>query len=231
MARGRCLVRWFRGSRCPHENLSGIYGDSINHCGGYRIRCQDCKELLDGPVSIVHARNGTARVAIMNERLTEQVKTMGERLALARQALIDTRYFTEPQIGDDIAPRVMELGQALNARKRGDAVATFAFLNELHEGNKYADWFAAEAAYWRAECARMRPELERLTRCRLEQLGDGTDRVAHPTSGESLVFDAVLEIRDTMWQTGRIELRHWCAQLDAALGIVEHPGTGHSGSC
>ena len=40
-------------NRCPHVSISGIYGDEINHCGGYRPSCDDCGRLLDGAVSLV----------------------------------------------------------------------------------------------------------------------------------------------------------------------------------
>ena len=39
-------------SRCPHSQKTGIYGDEINHNGGYRLRCDNCGLLLDGPVSL-----------------------------------------------------------------------------------------------------------------------------------------------------------------------------------
>lgn len=39
-------------NRCPHVRISGIYGDEINHCGGYRLSCDDCGRLLDGAVSL-----------------------------------------------------------------------------------------------------------------------------------------------------------------------------------
>lgn len=38
------------------------------------------------------------------------------RLALARQALIDTGYFTPEQVGPDVAPRIIELHAALVSR-------------------------------------------------------------------------------------------------------------------
>ena len=41
-------------NRCPHVRISGIYGDEINHCGGYRLSCDDCGRLLDGAVSLVN---------------------------------------------------------------------------------------------------------------------------------------------------------------------------------
>ena len=39
-------------NRCPHVRISGIYGDEINHYGGYRLSCDDCGRLLDGAVSL-----------------------------------------------------------------------------------------------------------------------------------------------------------------------------------
>lgn len=41
-----------KSRHCPHLNLRGIYGDEINLVGGYRLVCQDCGNLLDGPVSL-----------------------------------------------------------------------------------------------------------------------------------------------------------------------------------
>ena len=41
-------------NRCPHVRISGIYGDEINHCGGYRLSCDDCGRLLDGAVSLAN---------------------------------------------------------------------------------------------------------------------------------------------------------------------------------
>lgn len=38
--------------RCPHASLAGIYGDEINHVGGWRLLCRDCWRYLDGPVSL-----------------------------------------------------------------------------------------------------------------------------------------------------------------------------------
>lgn len=45
-------------NRCPHSRLVGIYGDMINAVGGYRLRCLDCRRLLDGPVSLAKHREG-----------------------------------------------------------------------------------------------------------------------------------------------------------------------------
>lgn len=42
----------FKPNRCPHINVLPIYGDFINKCGGYRLRCNDCFRFLDGPVSV-----------------------------------------------------------------------------------------------------------------------------------------------------------------------------------
>lgn len=47
--------------RCPHDNLEGIYGDQINRCGGYRLRCLDCGRLIDGPVSLAKDRGWARR--------------------------------------------------------------------------------------------------------------------------------------------------------------------------
>lgn len=43
-------------NRCPHSRLQGIYGDMVNQVGGWRLRCLDCKRLLDGPVSLAESR-------------------------------------------------------------------------------------------------------------------------------------------------------------------------------
>jgi hypothetical protein len=37
-----------------------------------------------------------------------------ERLRLARQALVETGYFREAEVGDDVAPRIIELASALD---------------------------------------------------------------------------------------------------------------------
>lgn len=42
--------------RCPHASKSGIYGDSIVHCGFWRLFCEDCGQFLDGPVSLADKR-------------------------------------------------------------------------------------------------------------------------------------------------------------------------------
>ncbi|AXQ53057.1 hypothetical protein SEA_RANDO14_37 [Mycobacterium phage Rando14] len=43
--------RFRRRRHCPHRNTTGIYGDQINHTPGYRRSvCNDCGDLLDGPV-------------------------------------------------------------------------------------------------------------------------------------------------------------------------------------
>ena len=43
-------------NRCPHSDLQGLYGDTINLMGGYRLYCHDCNRLLDGPVSLAKSR-------------------------------------------------------------------------------------------------------------------------------------------------------------------------------
>ena len=58
------MKRWWLGrSRCPHSNLTGIYGDAINHCGGYRLRCDDCGRFIDGPVALAELRRSESRYA------------------------------------------------------------------------------------------------------------------------------------------------------------------------
>lgn len=44
--------RWWNRHRCPHVVKLGIYGDSINFVGGWRLFCPDCGRFLDGPVSL-----------------------------------------------------------------------------------------------------------------------------------------------------------------------------------
>ena len=43
-------------NRCPHSRLNPIYGDAINHNGGYRLWCRDCRRHIDGPVSLAYSR-------------------------------------------------------------------------------------------------------------------------------------------------------------------------------
>src|SRR5882724_2544419 len=43
-----------------------------------------------------------------------------ERLDAAKRALVDTGYFTEDQVGDDIAPRIIELRVALDTGRVPD---------------------------------------------------------------------------------------------------------------
>lgn len=52
-------IGWFGRTarrRCPHSDLDGIYGDSINHVGGWRLWCRQCKRFLDGPVALARSR-------------------------------------------------------------------------------------------------------------------------------------------------------------------------------
>lgn len=45
--------------RCPHEDVVGIYGDAIIHCGSWRLFCRGCGMYLDGSVDIAQrARRG-----------------------------------------------------------------------------------------------------------------------------------------------------------------------------
>jgi hypothetical protein len=53
---GGFFARWKQRRHCPHSNLNGIYGDAINHCGGFRLWCQDCGMYLDGPVALAKLR-------------------------------------------------------------------------------------------------------------------------------------------------------------------------------
>ena len=50
-----------RDLRCPHSDLRPIYGDQINHVGGYRLKCRRCSRFLDGPVELAKARAGEPR--------------------------------------------------------------------------------------------------------------------------------------------------------------------------
>ena len=56
------LIELFRMRRrrrhCVHRSLEGIYGDMIIAVGGYRLRCTECRALLDGPVELAARRNG-----------------------------------------------------------------------------------------------------------------------------------------------------------------------------
>lgn len=53
----RVLARRHRTrAHCPHANVTGIYGDPINHCGGWRLRCDDCGRHLEGPVAMAATR-------------------------------------------------------------------------------------------------------------------------------------------------------------------------------
>ena len=45
-----------RRRNCPHSTLRGIYGDEVNHCGGWRLRCLDCRRFVDGPVALAEFR-------------------------------------------------------------------------------------------------------------------------------------------------------------------------------
>lgn len=61
-----------------------------------------------------------------------------ERLDLAKRALIDTGYFTEDQVSDDIAPRIIEMHSALTRdgsehQSRSDCQPCGAYLEP--------DWF------------------------------------------------------------------------------------------
>jgi len=43
-------------NRCPHSDVRPIHGDEINHVGGYRLQCNDCRRYLDGHVVIAQLR-------------------------------------------------------------------------------------------------------------------------------------------------------------------------------
>jgi hypothetical protein len=46
----RWWTLWKLSRHCRHDNVRGIYGDEINHVGGWRNQCLDCWRYLDGPV-------------------------------------------------------------------------------------------------------------------------------------------------------------------------------------
>lgn len=45
-----------RGRHCPHSDLTGIYGDEVNATGGFRLSCNTCGRLVDGPVRLAESR-------------------------------------------------------------------------------------------------------------------------------------------------------------------------------
>lgn len=55
-ANTRRWPRWRNRRHCPHRRLLAIYGDMINHVGGYRLQCLNCWAYLDGPVSLAKER-------------------------------------------------------------------------------------------------------------------------------------------------------------------------------
>lgn len=55
------MTRWRRRRHCPHSALEPIHGDEVTAVGGYRLRCQDCHALLDGPVALAELRAGEPR--------------------------------------------------------------------------------------------------------------------------------------------------------------------------
>lgn len=52
-----------RRLHCPHSRLDGIYGDEINHVGGYRLQCLDCHAFIHGPVSLAQMRRAESQAA------------------------------------------------------------------------------------------------------------------------------------------------------------------------
>lgn len=46
----------FARRRCPHSRLTGIYGDPVNHNGGWRLACLGCGRYIDGPVNLARWR-------------------------------------------------------------------------------------------------------------------------------------------------------------------------------
>lgn len=51
----------FNRRHCPHVNKRGIYGDEIRFMGYYRLQCNDCGRLLDGPVSLAEKKRSALR--------------------------------------------------------------------------------------------------------------------------------------------------------------------------
>ena len=51
------LDRRRRLRHCAHSSLAPIYGDAINHCGGWRLQCRDCGRFVDGPVQLAEFRS------------------------------------------------------------------------------------------------------------------------------------------------------------------------------
>ena len=70
-------------NRCPHVRISGIYGDEINHCGGYRLSCDDCGRLLDGAVSLA---NPAPHIIRTPQDLEEMARQDAAAIVLASEA-------------------------------------------------------------------------------------------------------------------------------------------------
>ena len=70
-------------NRCPHVRISGIYGDEINHCGGYRLSCDDCGRLLDGAVSLA---NPAPHIIRTPEELEALAREDADAIVLASEA-------------------------------------------------------------------------------------------------------------------------------------------------
>ena len=70
-------------NRCPHVRISGIYGDEINHCGGYRLSCDDCGRLLDGAVSLAKPAPQVIRT---QQELEELAREDADAIVLASEA-------------------------------------------------------------------------------------------------------------------------------------------------
>ena len=70
-------------NRCPHVRISGIYGDEINHCGGYRLSCDDCGRLLDGAVSLAEP---APRLIRTQEELEALAQEDADAIVLAGEA-------------------------------------------------------------------------------------------------------------------------------------------------
>ena len=71
-------------NRCPHVRISGIYGDEINHCGGYRLSCDDCGRLLDGAVSLAKPAPHIIRTPEELEALDPDAVTINNAGAIER---------------------------------------------------------------------------------------------------------------------------------------------------
>lgn len=83
---------------------------------GLRDRLVELVEAPEGAAAYVEQRDRAQRADDLAQEcrrqlhsLQRQHDTAQERLALARHALVATGYFTEAEVGPDVAPRITEL--------------------------------------------------------------------------------------------------------------------------